>query len=65
MLFIAEKQQKAILNVFFKFINCKRIIKSNLCDYNDPYILRGDITVVDTPSIQVVFRMVHHLLNIS
>ena len=33
------------------------ILKSNLCDYNDPYILVGsDITVVAAPATQVVFK---------
>ena len=33
------------------------ILKSNLCDYNNAYILvRGDITVVATPATQVAFK---------
>ena len=33
------------------------ILKSNLCDYNDPYILVGnDITVVAAPATEVVFK---------
>ena len=33
------------------------ILKSNLCDNKDPYILaRGDITVVAAPAIQVAFK---------
>ena len=33
------------------------VLKSNLCDYNDAYILiRGDITVTPAPQIQVVFN---------
>ena len=33
------------------------ILKSNLCDYNDAYILvRGDITVVAAPATQVAFK---------
>ena len=34
------------------------ILKSNLCDYNDAYILvRGDITVVAVPATQVAFKI--------
>ena len=33
------------------------VLKYNLCDYNDAYILvRGDITVAATPQIQVAFK---------
>ena len=33
------------------------ILKSNLCDYKDPYILvTGDITVVAAPATQVAFK---------
>ena len=33
------------------------ILKSNLCDYNDSYILvRSDITVAAAPATQVVFK---------
>ena len=42
------------------------VSKSNLCDYNDAYILvRGDITVTASPQIQVAFKIAHHLLNVS
>ena len=42
------------------------ILKSNLCDYNDAYILvTGDINVVAAPATQVAFKIVHHLLNMS
>ena len=34
------------------------VLKSNLCDYNDAYILvRGDITVRAAPAIQVAFKI--------
>ena len=37
--------------------NTKLIFKSNLCGYNDTYILvRGDITVVAAPTTQVAFK---------
>ena len=33
------------------------ILKSNLCDYNDAYILiTGDITVVAAPATQLTFK---------
>ena len=42
------------------------ILKSNLCDYNDAYILvTGDINVVAAPATQVAFKIVQHLLNMS
>ena len=35
----------------------KEILKSNLCDYNDAYILvRGDITVTAAPATQGAFK---------
>ena len=41
------------------------IVKSNLCDHNNVYILvTGDITVVAAPTTQVAFKIVHHLLNV-
>ena len=34
------------------------ILKSNLCDYNDAYILvRGDISVVSAPTTQVASKI--------
>ena len=33
------------------------VLKSNLCDYNDAYILvRGDITIIASPATQVAFK---------
>ena len=44
----------------------KELLKSNLFDYSDAYILiRGDITVTALTQIQVSFTIVHHLLNVS
>ena len=39
-------------------ITCNtEVLRSNICDYNDAYILvRGDIAVVATPATQVVFK---------
>ena len=35
----------------------KEVLKSNLCDCNDGYILvRGDITVAASPQVQVAFK---------
>ena len=35
----------------------REVLKSNLCDYNDAYILvRGDITVIAAPETQVAFK---------
>ena len=42
------------------------VLKSNICNYNDVYILvSGDITVTAARETQVVFKIVHHLLNTS
>ena len=41
-------------------------LKSNLCDYNDAYILvRCVITVVAAPETQIAFKNCAHLLNVS
>ena len=40
-----------------KLIYNTEVLKSNLCDYNDAYILvRGDITVTAAPTTQVAFK---------
>ena len=42
------------------------VLKSNLCNYNDVYILvSGDITVTAARETQVLLKIVHHLLNTS
>ena len=34
-----------------------QVLKSSLCDYNNAYILvRGDITIIAAPQIQVAFK---------
>ena len=41
-------------------------LKSNLCDYKDAYILvSGDIAVIAAPATQLLFKIVHHVLNVS
>ena len=43
-----------------------KVLRPNLCDYNDAYILlRGDITVVAVPAAQVPFKSCAPLLNVS
>ena len=43
-----------------------KVLKSNLCDYNDAYIsVRAQITVTASPSTQLAFKNVKHLLNLS
>ena len=40
-----------------EFIYSTEVLKSNLCDYSDPYILvKGDITVIAPPATQVSFK---------
>ena len=40
-----------------KLIYNREVLKSNLCDFNDSYILvRGDITVTTSPATQVSFK---------
>ena len=42
------------------------VLKSNLCDYNNAYILvRGDITVTPASEHKYHLKILHHLLNIS
>ena len=42
------------------------VLKSNICDCNEPEILlKGDVTVTAAPSTQVLLKIVHHLLNVS
>ena len=48
---------KANDNAANEIIYNTEVLKSNLCDYNDAYILvRGDITVVAAPATQVAFK---------
>ena len=48
---------KSIYGVGNEFINNAEVLKSNLCDYNDAYILvRGDITVRAALATQVAFK---------
>ena len=54
MFFIAEKQQKTILNFS---LDSFRFISQVLCDYNNAYILvRGDVTVVGDNLTQLAFK---------
>ena len=40
-----------------KIIYNTEVLKSNLCGYNDSYILvRGDITATTAPATQVLFK---------
>ena len=54
---IVNDISKANYNVGNEIIYNTEVLKSNLCDYNDAYILvRGDITVVAAPATQVAFK---------
>ena len=48
---------KANDNAANEIIYNTEVLKSNLCDYNDAYILvKGDVTVTAVPAIQVSFK---------
>ena len=48
---------KANDNTANEIIYNTEVLKSNLCDYNDAYILvKGDVTVTAVPAIQVSFK---------
>ena len=39
------------------------MLKSNICVYNDAYIVRGDINVTAASVTQLALKIKHHLLN--
>ena len=54
---IINDQSNAIYDVKNEVIYNTEVLKSNLCDYNDAYILvRGDITIVGENSAEVAFK---------
>ena len=54
---IANDQSNANYDVGNQIIYNTDVLKSDLCDYNNAYILvRGDITVTAAPVIQVSFK---------
>ena len=54
---IVNENSKSNYDVTNEITYSTEILKSNLNDYNDAYILvRGDITVVAAPSTQVAFK---------
>ena len=54
---ISNDQSNANSNVGNKIIHNTEVLKSNLCDYKDAYILiRGGITVAAAPATQVSFK---------
>ena len=54
---IVNDNSKANYGAGNEIIYNKEVLKSNLCDYNDAYILvKGDITVTTSPEIQVAFK---------
>ena len=63
---IVNDQSNTNYDIENEIIYNTEVLKSNLCDYNDAYILvRGDITLIEYNGIQVVFKIVHHSLNVS
>ena len=49
-----------------EIIYITEILKSNLCDYNDAYILvTGDITVIAAPQTQEAFKNCAPFINVS
>ena len=54
---IVNDQSNANYDVVNKIIYNTEVLKSNVCDYNDAYILvRGDITVTVAPATQISFK---------
>ena len=54
---IVINQSNANYDVGSEIIYNKEVLKSNLYDYNDVYILvRGDITVIAAPATQISFK---------
>ena len=54
---IFNNQSNAKYDVQSEIIYNTEVLKSNLCDYSDAYILvRGGITVTATPATQVSFK---------
>ena len=63
---IINRNSKANYDVGNEIIYNTQVLKSNLYDYNDAYILvRGNITIVRHQITQLAFKIVHHLLNVS
>ena len=54
---IVNVQSNANYDVGNEIVYNTEVLKSNLCDYNDPYILvKDDITVIAPPATQVSFK---------
>ena len=54
---MVNDQSNANYDIGNKIIYNTEVLKSNLCDYNDAYILvKGDVTVTAVPAIQVSFK---------
>ena len=63
---IVNNQSYGNYSVGNKTIYSTEVLKSNLCDYNDAYILvRGDITIIVHNVTQVALQIVHHSLSVS
>ena len=63
---IVNDQSNTNYDIANEIIYNTEVLKSNLCDYNDAYILvRGDMTLIEYNGIQVAFKIVHHSLNVS
>ena len=62
---IAKDQPYANYSVGNEIMYNTEVLKCNLCDYDDSYILiRGDITIIGDQLTQVALKIVHHLLNV-
>ena len=60
---LVNDQSNANYDVGHEAIYNTEVLKSNLCDQNDAYIVvRGDITVLPTSATHVAFTNVHHSL---
>ena len=61
---IFNDNSKANYGVGSEIICNTDVLKPNLCDYNDAYIL-GIITVIGHQVKEVAFKNLHHLPNVS
>ena len=64
---IVNDQSNGNYGVGNEIIYNTEVLKSNLCDQSDAYILvRGDIALaLQLQKLQYHLRIVHHLLNVS
>ena len=63
---IAIDHSNANYKIGNEIIYSTEVLKSNLCDCLDGYILvRSDFNIIGHQATQVAFKKVHHLLKVS